>query len=51
MIPTRVPDSLARNRSCVAISTATPAWLSWSSSPENSLEAFGSNPDVGFVEQ
>jgi integrase len=24
MIPTRVPDSFARNRSCVAISTATP---------------------------
>ena len=47
MMPTRVPDSFARKRSCVAISTATSSALSCARSTENSLAAFGSRPDVG----
>ncbi len=47
MMPTRVPDSLARNRSCVAIRIATPRELRSPSSSEKSFAAFGSRPDVG----
>jgi hypothetical protein len=47
IIPTRVPDSLALNKSCVVISVATPAELKVRISAEKSFAALGSRPDVG----
>ena len=47
MMPIRVPDALARNRSCVVINTAAPASRILASSVANSLAAVGSRPDVG----
>ena len=47
MMPTRVPDSLARNRSWVAIRMATPREARSAISTEKSFAAFGSRPDVG----
>jgi hypothetical protein len=47
MMPTRVPLSLARKRSCVAIRIATPSRERSAISSENSLLALGSSPEVG----
>ena len=51
MMPTRVPASFARKRSCVAISTATPSALSPFNNSENSFAALGSRPDVGSQQE